>query len=106
MFSKSRLVKFPLGSVSNSSSGKLAFASRGDQVYRSSERVRAHQGAGAVEKLDPLHVVERKQVEVDLRGVGLILSNAVHEDRHALRRAEHRPRRKAARGQRGLVPGA
>ena len=79
---------------------------RGDEIDRAAERVAAEQRAVAREDLDAVDVVHRQQVEVDLRGLGLVHPHAVEEDRHALRQADDRRRVEAAAGEVELVGAA
>ena len=76
--------------------GGRALAAARHQVDRPAERVAAQQRAVAGKDLDPLHVLHRQEVEVDLGGIRFVDPHAVHEHRDALRRSHHGRRVEAA----------
>src|SRR5690606_9499601 len=83
-----------------------AAAGIGDEVDRATERVPAQQRGGAGENLHPAYMLHRQQVEVHLGGVGLILADAVEEDRDPLRQPDDGRRIEAAGRDGHFVAGA
>src|SRR5437764_982014 len=63
-----------------------------DHVDRAAERVAPEEDGRAADHLDPLHVLERDQVEVHLLHRRLVEPHAVEEDAEALRQSRHRRR--------------
>ena len=61
-----------------------------DYVQRAGEGVSTEGTGGSADHLDPLDVVQRDQVEVDLCGVGLVHPHPINEDADALGQTNHR----------------
>jgi hypothetical protein len=67
----------------------------GEQIYRLAQGVGSEERGGTAQQLDPAHVLERQQVEVDLCHPACSPA-PVEEDRDALRQPHHRAGGEAA----------
>ncbi len=84
----------------------VATAATGDDVESPCQRVAAEGSDGSADHIDPLHVVQRDEVEVHLRRIRLVHADPVDEDAEALRQADHRRHAEAAKREVGLRGGA
>ncbi len=83
----------------------VATAATGDDVEGPGQRVAAKGSDRAADHVDPFHVVQRDEVEVNLCRVGLVHSDAVDEDAEALWQTDHRGDAEAAKREVGLRRG-